>query len=310
MGDRPNLCYEWRGFRNPHPSGWRLSKKRLEEEYQKGNIVIREDGKLERRLYLEDHPGIKPGNLWDDILPVLGKKRSGYPTEKPVPLLERIIRASSNEGDLVLDPFCGCGTALEAAAKLNRRFVGIDISLFAAKGVSHERLVKNGIPKDLRQAEELAKQDKHKFEWWASESMIPGGMMSNKKKGADSGIDGSGRLLNRTTKKRNLVLAQVKGGKPTLSPVRDFAQVINREKAAAGVFIPLRASDWTKPMREEANSCGQFRIPGVAEEYPVMQHWAVEEQFGEKPGRPKLPPMRNALSGAPLAQTDMNWNAK
>lgn len=232
-------------------------------------------------------------------------------------MLERIIRASSNEGDLVFDPFCGCGTALEAAAKLNRRFVGVDISLFAVKGVSHERLVQNGIPcaiesipKDLRQAEELAKQDKHKFEWWASESMIPGGIISDKKKGADSGIDGSGRLLNRTTKKRNLVLAQVKEDKPTLSQVRDFAQVIQREKAAAGVFITLRASDWTRPMREEANSCGQFRIPGVAEEYPALQHWAVEEQFGEKPRRPKLPPMRNALSGAPLAQTNMNWNAK
>ena len=207
-------------------------------------------------------------------------------------MLERIIRASSNEEDLVFDPFCGCGTALEAAAKLGRRFVGIDISLFAAKGVSRERLVKNGIlcaiegiPKDWRQAEELAQRDKHKFEWWASESMIPGGMISNKEKGADSGIDGSGRLLNRTTKKRNLVLAQVKGGKPTLSQVRDFAQVIKRERAAAGVFITLRASDWTRPMREEANGCGRFRIPGVAEEYPALQHWAVEEQFGEKPCR-------------------------
>ncbi len=140
--------------------------------------------------------------------------------------------------------------------------------------------------------------------------MIPGGIISNKKKGADSGIDGRGRLLNRTTQKSNLVLVQVKGGKPTLSQVRDFAQVIQREKAAAGVFITLRASDWTKPMQAEANSCGQFRIPGVAEEYPVMQHWAVEAQFGEQLRRPKLPPMRNALNGEPLSQTDMDWNAE
>ena len=317
MGKRPNQCYEWRGFRNPHPSGWRLIKERLEEEYQKGNIVIRKDGKLERRKYQDDFRGTPVGNFWADVLPVLGKERLGYPTQKPVALLERIIRASSNEGDLVLDPFCGCGTALEAAALLGRRFVGIDISLFAARGVSRERLVKNGIPcaiegipKDLRQAEELAKRDKHKFEWWASESMIPGGIISNKKKGADSGIDGRGRLLNRTTKKRNLVIVQVKGGKPTLSQVRDFAQVIQRERTAAGVFITLRNSDWTKPMQSEANSCGKFRIPGVAEEYPVLQHWAVEDQFRENPGRPKLPPMRNALNGEPLAQTDMNWNSK
>ena len=133
---------------------------------------------------------------------------------------------------------------------------------------------------------------------------------SNKKKGANSGIDGRGRLLNRTIQKSNLVLVQVKGGKPKLSEVRDFAQVVKREKAASGVFITLRHSDWTKPMRAEANRCVQFRISGVAEEYPVMQHWAVEAQFGEKPLRSKLPPMRNALNGEPLAQTDMDWNAE
>ena len=95
MGARPNLCYEWRGFVNPHPSGWRLSKERLEEEYQKGNIVIRSDGKLERRKYLEDYKGTSYGNLWDDILPTSGNQRTGYPTQKPLALLDRIIKASS-----------------------------------------------------------------------------------------------------------------------------------------------------------------------------------------------------------------------
>ncbi len=309
-----NKIYEFMGIKR----AWRFSRSKMEELYASGMLVqLKTDSVFNYKKYLDDAKGVKLQDLWCDIPPVRGKKRQGYPTEKPVPLLERIIRASSNEGDLVLDPFCGCGTALEAAALLGRRFIGIDISLFAVKGVSRERLRKNGvpcaiegIPKDLRQAEELAKRDKHKFEWWASESMIPGGIISNKKKGADSVIDGRGRLLNRTARKRNLVLVQVKGGKPTLSQVRDFAQVIQRERAAAGVFITLRSRDWSRPMQAEANSCGKFRIPGVAEEYPVMQHWAVEEQFGENPGRPKLPPMRNALNGAPLAQTDMNWNAE
>ncbi len=127
MGERPNLCYEWKGFKNPHPSGWRLSKKRLEEEYQKGNIVI-QNGKIERRKYIEDYEGVPLGNLWTDINPAYGMERIGYPTQKPVALLERIIKASSNEGDMVLDPFCGCATTCVAAEKLGREWVGIDIS--------------------------------------------------------------------------------------------------------------------------------------------------------------------------------------
>ena len=128
MGERPNLCYEWRGFVNPHPSGWRLSKERLEEEYQKGNIVIRPDGKLERRKYLKDYKGASYGNIWEDVLPPAGEERTGYPTQKPIALLERIIKASSNQGDIVLDPFCGCATTCVAAERHQRQWIGIDIS--------------------------------------------------------------------------------------------------------------------------------------------------------------------------------------
>ena len=138
MGARPNLCYEWRGFRNPHPSGWRLSKERLEEEYQKGNVVIN-GGKLERRKYLRDYKGIPTDNLWYDIPRVLGKEGTGYPTQKPLALLERIIKASSQEGDFVLDPFCGCATACVAAERLNRQWIGIDVSIKAYELVQ-ERL--------------------------------------------------------------------------------------------------------------------------------------------------------------------------
>ena len=143
MGERPNLCYEWRGFVNPHPSGWRLSKERLEEEYEKGNIVIRTDGKLERRKYLKDYKGPSYGNIWDDVLPPSKQERTGYPTQKPLKLLERIIKASSNPGDIVLDPFCGCATTCVAAEKLQRQWVGIDMS---PKGVE---LVKYRFNKEL-----------------------------------------------------------------------------------------------------------------------------------------------------------------
>lgn len=137
MGARPNLCYEWRGFTNPHPSGWRLSKERLEEEYLKGNIIIRPNSKLERRSYESDYRGEPIGNLWTDILPAAGDERIGYPTQKPLSLLERIIKASSNEGYIILDPFCGCATACVAAERLNRQWVGIDLPSMAIRLVNN-----------------------------------------------------------------------------------------------------------------------------------------------------------------------------
>jgi len=134
MGDRPNLCYEWRGFKNPHASGWRLSKDRLEEEYQKGNIEIvvrgknRKRGRLVRKVYEDDYAGENMGDFWDDISPPQAKERLGYPTQKPIGLLERIICASTKPGEWVFDPFCGCATACSAAERLGRRWIGIDIS--------------------------------------------------------------------------------------------------------------------------------------------------------------------------------------
>lgn len=144
MGARPNLCFEWRGFRNPHPSGWRLSRKRLEEEYEKGNIVIREDGKLERRKYEDEYDGAPVDDFWDDIPRITGGEEStGYPTQKPLALYERIIKASSNPGDIVLDPFCGCATTCVAAEMLGRQWIGMDI-WDGAYGVTIDRLKKEG----------------------------------------------------------------------------------------------------------------------------------------------------------------------
>ena len=143
MGDRPSLCYTWRGFKNPHSSGWRLSKKRLEEEYKKGNIVIIEKNgvrKLVRKVYIEDYEGENMGDLWDDIPNVTtGKERSGYPTQKPVLLLERIIMSSSKLGGVVLDPFCGSGTTCVVAKNLDRSYIGIDASKNACV-VARDRL--------------------------------------------------------------------------------------------------------------------------------------------------------------------------
>ncbi len=137
MGARPNLCFKWRGYTNPHPSGWRLSKERLEEEYQKGNIVFTDDkllkgSKIERRQYLDDYKGTPLDNNWTDIPRVSRKESTGYPTQKPLALLHRIVKASSKKDDLVLDPFCGCATTCVAAQQLHRRWIGIDIEKNAA----------------------------------------------------------------------------------------------------------------------------------------------------------------------------------
>ena len=129
MGARPNLCYEFHGILPPYPSGWRYSLEKMERELVAGNIRI-VDGKVERRSYAKDYVGVSPGNMWTDTALLLGaqsNERTGYPTQKPLALYERIIKASSNEGVLVLDPFAGCATTLVAAESLGRQWVGIDI---------------------------------------------------------------------------------------------------------------------------------------------------------------------------------------
>ena len=158
MGDRPNLCYSWKGFTNPHPSGWRVSKEKLEEEYRTGSVVIRHDGRLERRRYFDPDVGVRVGNLWLDIDPPKGDELTDYPTQKPLALLDRIIRASSNEGDLVLDPFCGCATAMVAADRLNRRWAGIDISSKAVELVIDRIKQDQGLFKEIVPRKDIPKR--------------------------------------------------------------------------------------------------------------------------------------------------------
>ncbi len=168
MGDRPNLCYEWRGFKNPHPSGWRLSKDRLEEEYQKGNVIITQDGKIERRKYIEEYSGEPMDNNWTDITRVLkGEDKTGYRTQKPLALMYRIIEASCPPEGLVLDPFCGCATTCVAAQQLGRKWIGIDIEFKAAEllieRLSHDAgLFKNFVHrKDVPQRSDVVVIEPH-----------------------------------------------------------------------------------------------------------------------------------------------------
>ena len=124
--DRPNLTYEWNG----HTRVWRWTKERMQEAHDNGLIHYSSTGLANQKRYLDEMQGVPVDTIWDDIQPIQAQSRErvGYPTQKPLALLERIIKASSNEGDVVLDPFCGCATACVAAENLGRRWVGIDIS--------------------------------------------------------------------------------------------------------------------------------------------------------------------------------------
>ena len=248
-----------------------------------------------RRLYLDEAKGVPASSVWSDIASfqtvVNSPERLGYPTQKPVALLERIIKASSDRGDVVLDPFCGCGTTIAAAQKLNRQFVGIDISHFAIDLICKRRLKDaripvNGIPVDMHTAKKLARDKPFEFEKWAV-SRIPG-LVPNQRQVGDGGIDGRGKLLDNG----GLVLAQVKGGNFALGQLRDFRHVLARENASCGVFITLEKV-LTRNARAEAQGAGNLKM-GV-NRYPKAQLWSIEEYFQEH--FPQLPPLADPYTG-------------
>ena len=271
--------------------------------YAKSGIVSKSGKK-----YMPHPEGKQVDDVWDiPIINPLSKERK-YPTQKPLKLLKRIIEASTNEGDVVLDPFCGCGTSVVAAAMLKRKFVGIDISLYASATVAYDRLVNEakmndqdirvtGIPADYPSAKRFAKDDPFAFERFAVQACHPG-LFPNLSQRGDRGIDGRGRLLHpvkENGKEKRLILAQVKAGKPSLSQVRDFANVIRDEGAVAGVFITVekigKEGDGTDEMRRVAYRQGTFRHEHSMEEFPRLQFWHIERFFfkAEHLRLPKLP---------------------
>ncbi len=192
--NRPNLTYEFLGITKV----WRWTKERMQAAYEAGLVIQPSPGSVPRyKRYLDEQEGVPLTDVWTDIPPLNSQaaERLGYPTQKPRALLERIIAASSNPGDVVLDPFCGCGTAVDAAQKLGRRWLGIDVTHIAI-GMIEDRMRSGypgiefetiGVPRDIDSALRLASDDKHQFQQWAC---WKAGGFPRDKKGGDKGVDG------------------------------------------------------------------------------------------------------------------------
>ena len=255
--------------------------------------LYRDDRSGGRIQYLDETPGRLLGDVWTDIMSFqqasTSKEIIGYATQKPEGLLERIIKASSNEGDLILDPFCGCGTTIAVAERLKRRWIGIDITwlsvdlmerrlkdAFAHKYISELAPYEvKGAPQDLASAIDLANRDKYQFQFWAV-TLIGARPYQDGKRGPDTGIDGIRYFKDQEVGgQRQTVIVQVKGGKHVSSPhIRDLSGVLTRENAAIGVYICL--TEPTDEMIKEKNRAGLYKTP-TGKMYPKIQILTIED---------------------------------
>ena len=265
---------------------------------------VRRDGKppTGKGIPIEDTWNCHSGDVLDSIMiKSFSREKLGYPTQKPIALLERIIKASSDEGDLVLDPFCGCGTTVHAAEALKRNWIGIDISNFAV-GLIRERLVNNnqeltpeditshGIPYDVTTAQALARKDKFEFEKWVCGAIGAHGMFHDPgDRGPDGGVDGIiefGLFTGLTEKvKKTYAIVQVKGGRVTTDSVRALYATVEKYDAAAGIFVCFG-----KYMKTVENNRITKTFEDGTGKYPVIQGFSIEQLLNSE--KPKLPPLK------------------
>ncbi len=288
----------WRGY-DPAASGnhWKFTLENLEKLDGEGRIHWTKGGKgiPQFKRFLDEMPGVALQDVWTDIDPINSRaaERLGYPTQKPLALLERIIEASSDEGDIVLDPFCGCGTTVDAAQKLHRRWIGIDITYLAVDLIrkrlrhSYGREIEttyevHGIPTDVEGAEALFTENPFDFERWAV-SLVDG--QPNEKQVGDKGIDG--RIRFYADKDRiGTALVSVKGGKqvaPTM--MRDLVGTLDQHKGDMGLLILLHQP--TRGMTEVADHSGTFTVPLTGTTYSRVQIVTIADLLSGK--RPKMP---------------------
>ncbi len=264
----------------------------------------------------EESSGTPMRSVWNiGIIAPIAKERLGYPTQKPLALLERIIiTASSNPGDLVLDPFCGCGTAVHAAEQLGRRWVGVDISTFAA-GLMRERILRNfeqlttddvlvrGVPVSVTEAEALASRDKFEFEKWVCGAMGAEGMFHEPgTRGADGGVDGVLRFYPFRLGKKpkpEFAIIQVKGGNVTADSVKALQATVERFDATAGVMVCFG-----RYMQTVENQRSKATFRDDSDTYPVIQGLSVEDLLA---GQPLALPLygRRRTGGRLLEQSEL-----
>lgn len=290
---RPNLHYPYKASNGvtyqPHANGWKCELEKLAAMDRDNRLHFpkKAGGQLRKKMYLDESPGVKVQNLWDDIFPVNSQaaERLGYPTQKPLALLERIISCSSDKNALVLDPFCGCGTTIEACERLGRRWIGIDIARKAVE-VTEERFKRLGLeapmvewfPPDAQAAAALAERDPHKFEEWARRMV-----RAVRRRKKDRGIDGESFYRDAAGAITH-ALVSVKAGKLNPAMVRELRGTMERERVPIGVLLSLHEP--SKEMKLEATHAGYLKVSDAEGPIPRLQLVTVERLFSD------LPPVR------------------
>ena len=296
--EKGNPVFEWNG----HTRAWRYSKETMQRLHDEDRLYYSRTGYPRQKLYLEESKGVPVQDIWSDVPSLSGahKERLGYPTQKPEALLERIINASSNEGDIVLDPFCGCGTAVAVAERLKRRWIGIDVTHVSISLMKHRLhdtfgtelsdYQVSGLPEDVASARALAEDSnndgRYQFEYWALG--LVDARPATGKKGADSGIDGYINFFDDNSGKAKRIIVQVKSGHVNRGMIATLKGDMEREDAAIGIFITLEEP--TEPMRQEAIATGFYEpesLPG--NQFPKVQILTIEQLLnGDQPDYPRF----------------------
>ncbi len=310
---RPNMMYEWKGHPSP-PFGWRFSKETMATLDAEGRIWYPNSKAKRPRLkrYLEEMSGVLVGNVWTDIDPINSRaaERLGYPTQKPEALLERIIKASSNPGDVVLDPFCGCGTTIAVAQRLKRQWIGIDITYLAINlikrrlegtfGKGKVPFEEKGQPTDLTGAQHLAELDRFQFQQWALDLVAALPTKSGEGKGADRGVDGL-LFFYESKDVRQRLLVQVKSGGVKRSDVATLLGDAGNQKAVGGILITLDPP--TVAMKKEAVEAGRYTSKlWKKKDYPKIQILTIEGLL-QGTERPDTPPLGDPYTKAATADS-------
>lgn len=291
---------------------WRFTKEKMLELEAQGLIYTKSKvPQLKRYLDgLEARGGGAVHEIWDDISGInsQAKERMGYPTQKPIELLDRIIDASAPEGGWVLDPFCGCGTAIISAEKQHMHWVGIDITFLAinlVKGRLNDSFptatyAVEGEPRDLESARALA-QNRYQFQWWVLFKIgaLPAGSTEANprigKKGADEGVDGWLRFVDKAEGYYEKIVVQVKSGHVGVKDIRELRDVVTRQRAAMGIFLTLEEP--TSEMVREVNVTDPYVSSLWKHDFPKIQILTIEQLLqGE---RPKTPPTVSLFQAAP-----------